>query len=148
MPRLEEIPFDSDRKLMSTKYRLHGVPTLLTKGALDVLLDRTTRIRTSKGIRPMSDEDRKQILDQNLKFSENGLRVLAFAYREVEEDETISLESESDYIFIGLISMIDPPREESTAAVADAQACGIRPGDDYRRPQNYGDSYCEADWNF
>lgn len=148
MPRLEEIPFDSDRKLMSTKYRLHGVPTLLTKGALDVLLDRTTRIRTSKGIRPMSDEDRKQILDQNLKFSENGLRVLAFAYREVEEDETISLESESDYIFIGLISMIDPPREESTAAVADAKRAGIRPGDDYRRPQNYGDSYCEADWNF
>ena len=127
MPRLEEIPFDSDRKLMSTKYRLHGVPTLLTKGALDVLLDRTTRIRTSKGIRPMSDEDRKQILDQNLKFSENGLRVLAFAYREVEEDETISLESESDYIFIGLISMIDPPREESTAAVADAKRAGIRP---------------------
>ncbi len=128
MPRLEEIPFDSDRKLMSTKYRLHGVPTLLTKGALDVLLDRTTRIRTSKGIRPMSDEDRKQILDQNLKFfgkrpSCAGL----FAYREVEEDETISLESESDYIFIGLISMIDPPREESTAAVADAKRAGIRP---------------------
>lgn len=127
MPRLEEIPFDSDRKLMSTKYRLHGVPTLLTKGALDVLLDRTTRIRTSEGIRRLTDEDRERILDQNLKFSENGLRVLAFAYREVDEEESISLESESDYIFIGLISMIDPPREESTAAVADAKRAGIRP---------------------
>lgn len=127
MPRLEEIPFDSDRKLMSTKYRLHGVPTLLTKGALDVLLDRTTRIRMSEGIREMTDEDRKKILDQNLKFSENGLRVLAFAYREIGETEALSLESENNYIFIGLISMIDPPREESAAAVADAKRAGIRP---------------------
>lgn len=127
MPRLEEIPFDSDRKLMTTKYRLHGVPTLLTKGALDVLLDRTTRIRTTEGIREMTKEDRKGILEQNLHFSENGLRVLAFAYREAEENENLSLASEDNYIFLGLISMIDPPREESAAAVADAKRAGIRP---------------------
>lgn len=127
MPRLEEIPFDSDRKLMTTKYRLHGVPTLLTKGALDVLLDRTTRIRTTEGIREMTEEDRKAILEQNLHFSENGLRVLAFAYREAEENENLSLASEDNYIFLGLISMIDPPREESAAAVADAKRAGIRP---------------------
>ena len=127
MPRLEEIPFDSDRKLMTTKYRLHGVPTLLTKGALDVLLDRTTRIRTSEGVREMTDSDRETILNQNLNFSENGLRVLAFAYREAEENETLSLDSEDNYIFLGLISMIDPPREESAAAVADAKRAGIRP---------------------
>lgn len=69
MPRIEEIPFDSDRKLMTTKYRLHGVPTLLTKGALDVLLERTTRIRTSDGIRELSETDREKILEQNLHFS-------------------------------------------------------------------------------
>ena len=87
MPRLEEIPFDSDRKLMTTKYNLHGVPTLLTKGAVDVLLDRTTRIRTSEGIRKLTEEDKAKILDQNLKFSENGLRVLAFAYKQMDTTE-------------------------------------------------------------
>lgn len=127
MPRIEEIPFDSDRKLMTTKYRLHGVPTLLTKGALDVLLERTTRIRTSDGIRELLETDREKILEQNLHFSENGLRVLAFAYREAEENESLSLKSEDDYIFLGLISMIDPPREESAEAVADAKRAGIRP---------------------
>lgn len=127
MPRMEEIPFDSDRKLMTTKYRLHGIPTLLTKGALDVLLDRTTRIRTSEGVREMTEADREEILEQNLHFSENGLRVLAFAYREAEKDETLSLASEDNYIFLGLISMIDPPREESAEAVADAKRAGIRP---------------------
>lgn len=127
MPRLEEIPFDSDRKLMTTKYNLHGVPTLLTKGAVDVLLGRTTRIRTSEGIRKLTEEDKAKILDQNLKFSENGLRVLAFAYREAEEKETLSLESEDNYIFLGLISMIDPPRTESEEAVSDAKRAGIKP---------------------
>lgn len=127
MPRIEEIPFDSDRKLMTTKYNLHGVPTLLTKGAVDVLLDRTTKIRTSEGIRKLTEEDKEKILDQNLKFSENGLRVLAFAYREAEEQETLSLESEDNYIFLGLISMIDPPRIESKEAVADAKRAGIKP---------------------
>lgn len=127
MPRLEEIPFDSDRKLMTTKYRLHGVPTILTKGALDILLDRTNRIRTSEGIRPLTEEDKKEILDTNLHFSENGLRVLAFGYKETDEDDVLTLEDETDYIFIGLISMMDPPREESAAAVADAIRAGIRP---------------------
>ncbi|MDD6233001.1 MAG: cation-translocating P-type ATPase [Frisingicoccus sp.] len=127
MPRLEEIPFDSDRKLMTTKYNLHGVPTLLTKGAVDVLLDRTTRIRTSEGIRKLTEEDKTKILDQNFKFSENGLRVLAFAYREAEEKEALSLESEDNYIFLGLISMIDPPRTESKEAVSDAKRAGIKP---------------------
>ena len=92
-----------------------------------MLLDRTTRIRTSEGVCPISQEDKKQILEQNLRFSENGLRVLAFAYREVEEEDTLSLDDESDYIFLGLISMMDPPREESRAAVADAKRAGIRP---------------------
>lgn len=127
MPRLEEIPFDSDRKLMTTKYRLHGVPTIMTKGALDVLLDRTTRIRTSEEIRPITAEDKAQILAQNMEFSKKGLRVLAFAYRETDPEDELDLGDETDYIFIGLISMMDPPREESKAAVADAKRAGIKP---------------------
>ncbi|MBQ7986127.1 MAG: cation-translocating P-type ATPase [Clostridia bacterium] len=127
MPRIAEIPFDSDRKLMTTMYRLHGVPTIMTKGALDVLLDRTSRIRTSDGIRDITEEDKKQILEQNMTFSQNGLRVLAFAYKETDAKETLELADENDYTFIGLISMMDPPREESKAAVADAKRAGIKP---------------------
>lgn len=127
MPRISEIPFDSDRKLMSTKYQLHGVNTILTKGAVDMLMDRVTKIRTSDGVRPITDEDRAQIINENMKFSENGLRVLAFAYKETDSDDAITLEDESDYIFIGLISMMDPPRVESKDAVANAKMAGIKP---------------------
>lgn len=127
MPRLEEIPFDSDRKLMSTKYHLHGVPTVLTKGALDVLLDRTIRVRTDEGVRDLTEADREIILQKNLEFSEQGLRVLAFGYKEVDALEELSLESETGFTFIGLISMIDPPRAESAAAVTEAKRAGIKP---------------------
>lgn len=126
MPRLEEIPFDSERKLMSTKYRIHGIPTVLTKGAVDVLLSRTCSIATKEGVRKITDTDIKAILDQNQTFSENGLRVLAFGYKEVPEDDSLSLESEKDFIFVGLVSMMDPPRTESKKAVADAAGAGIK----------------------
>ena len=127
MPRLEEIPFDSDRKLMSTKYELHDVPTVLTKGALDVLLDRTVNIRLEDGIREITQADKDAILQKNLEFSQEGLRVLAFGYKEVPEDYTLSLDNENGFTFLGLISMMDPPREESKAAVADAKRAGIKP---------------------
>ncbi|MGN1206590.1 MAG: cation-translocating P-type ATPase [Eubacterium sp.] len=127
MPRLEEISFDSERKRMSTKYRLHGVPTILTKGAVDVLLDRSTKIAESGGIREMNDKIKEEILKQNQEFSENGLRVLAFAYKEVTEGEDLTVEGEHDFIFIGLAAMIDPPREEAAQAVRIAKRAGIRP---------------------
>ena len=126
MNRIEEIPFDSDRKLMSTKYCLHGVPTVLTKGALDVMLDRTDYIRTSDGVRAITAADKEAILAQNMAFSKKGLRVLAFGYQEVEKTHVLSLDTEYGFVFLGLISMIDPPREESKAAVADAKRAGIR----------------------
>lgn len=126
MNRIEEIPFDSDRKLMSTKYCLHGVPTVLTKGALDVMLDRTDYIRTSDGVRAITAADKEAILAQNMAFSKKGLRVLAFGYQEVEKNHVLSLDTEYGFVFLGLISMIDPPREESKAAVADAKRAGIR----------------------
>ena len=127
MLRLEEIPFDSDRKLMSTKYELHGVPTILTKGAVDVLLDRTTHIRTSEEIREFTEADREEINRQNMEFSRNGLRVLAFAYKEVEDGHVLSLKTENGFTFLGLVSMVDPPRVESKEAVSDARRAGIRP---------------------
>ena len=127
MPRMEEIPFDSDRKLMSTKYRLHGVPTILVKGALDILLKRTDRIRIGDEVRPITEQDVKEILDKNQAFSEQGLRVLAFAYKEAQANQQLTLDEEDHLIFIGLVSMIDPPREESREAVAEAKRAGIRP---------------------
>ncbi len=127
MPRMEEIPFDSDRKLMSTKYRVHGVPTVFTKGAVDILLDRIDKIATGDGVRAITEDDKQQILKQNQIFSENGLRVLAFAYKECEEDEALCIDNEYGYTFVGLVSMIDPPREESMEAVADAISAGIMP---------------------
>ena len=127
MPRKQELPFDSDRKLMSTEYVLQGVATMLTKGALDVLLDRTTALWDATGIHPMTEKDREEIEKQNRVFSERGLRVLAFAYRKMEKEETLSFEGECGYTFLGLVAMIDPPREESKAAVAEAKRAGIRP---------------------
>ena len=127
--RLGELAFDSDRKLMSTLHKLDGVYTLCTKGAMDVLLSRSSKIMTGEGARPITEEDKARIAQVNTELSENGLRVLAFAIREYPDAQTcpeLTLEDEHDYTFIGLISMIDPPREESKKAVADAKRGGIR----------------------
>lgn len=125
--RLAEVPFDSDRKLMSTLHFFDDKYIMFTKGALDVLLDRTKFIKTSDGVRNITYEDKQRILNANKELSENGLRVLAFAYREFPENKDITMEDEENYTFIGLISMIDPPREESAAAVADCIVAGIKP---------------------
>ena len=125
LDREEEVPFDSDRKMMSTKYTIHGVPHVLTKGALDSILDRCVKIAEKDSVRPITDEDKKIILEQNNKYSNQGLRVLTFAYKET--DEELTEETEYGYTFLGLVSMIDPPREESKQAVADAIRAGIKP---------------------
>lgn len=124
LTRQQEVPFDSDRKLMSTKHLIHTVPTIFVKGAIDVLLDRCDNIRIGGEVRPMTNEDRKKILAQNEHFSENGLRVLTFAYK--EKDGDLSPETEHGFTFIGLVSEMDPPREESIEAVARAKKAGIR----------------------
>lgn len=124
--RLGELAFDSDRKLMTTLQEIEGVPTLMTKGAIDVLLERSDRLMTSEGVRELTEADREEIMRVNNSLSEEGLRVLAFAYRELDCVRELSLDDEQGYVFIGLISMIDPPRPESVAAVADAKRAGIR----------------------
>ena len=126
-PRQLEIPFDSDRKLMSTVHTLQGEQTMIVKGAVDVLLTRMTSIRIGDTVRELTKEDKEKIEAQNLEFSRGGLRVLAFAYKELKGQETLGLEDEQDLIFLGLISMMDPPREESKAAVAECIRAGIKP---------------------
>ena len=125
--RLSEIPFDSDRKLMSTLHNIDNKNIMFTKGALDVMLDRVKYIMTSEGVKEISYEDKQNIIITNKELSENGLRVLAFGYKELSDIRDLTLEDENNFTFIGLISMIDPPREESKQAVADCIRAGIKP---------------------
>ena len=125
-PRLGELAFDSDRKLMSTLHDIEGVPTMYTKGAIDVLLDRSKYVLTSDGPVPMTEEWKKHIAEVNLNLSQEGLRVLAFAQRELDAIRPLTLADEQDFTFIGLVSMIDPPRPEAIQAVADAARGGVR----------------------
>ncbi|MBU3161514.1 cation-translocating P-type ATPase [Clostridium frigoris] len=126
-PRSSEVPFDSDRKLMSTANKRKDKTFMITKGALDVLLLRTMRIITSNGVKILTEDGKKEIERVNKEFSQSGLRVLAFAYKEIENGKTIGIEDENDLIFVGLISMMDPPRLESKVAVADCIRSGIKP---------------------
>ncbi len=125
-PRLAELAFDSDRKLMSTLHDIEGVPTLYTKGAIDVLLDRSDYVLTSAGPVPMTEEWKARIAAVNLELSQEGLRVLAFASRTLDAVRGLTLADEHGFTFIGLVSMIDPPRPEAVRAVADAARGGVR----------------------
>lgn len=90
------------------------------------MLGRATKIFTSKGVLPLDEAGKQEILRVNNALSEQGLRVLAFGYRPLDAVRPLTLEDETDMTFVGLISMIDPPREESVQAVADAKRAGIR----------------------
>lgn len=125
-PRTKEIPFDSNRKLMSTLHKIDGGYVMIVKGAVDVMINRLCKIKTSNGVKDITESDREKILVQNDIFSKEGLRVLAFAYK-AEEDRTLSEEDENGLIFLGLISMMDPPRVESAQAVAECKKAGIKP---------------------
>lgn len=126
-PRLDEIPFDSDRKLMSTKHIMEHRTTMIVKGAVDVLLERMMHIQTAEGVRILTEKDEKRIEAQNQAFSKEGRRVLGFAYKEISANHELMLEDEENLTFIGLIAMMDPPREESEAAVEECRQAGIRP---------------------
>ena len=126
-PRKTEIPFDSDRKLMSTVNEMDGERVMITKGAVDVLLNRMAYIQKGDSVCPIIDADKAAIEAQNQEFSRGGLRVLAFAYKKMEDERDLCLEDENDLIFLGLISMMDPPRVESADAVAECIRAGIKP---------------------
>lgn len=146
-PRIGEIPFDSDRKLMSTAHRLDGKILMFSKGAMDVLLERSDEIMTSSGVLAMTEGWKMKLHQQNREWSKQGLRVIAMAYRELDGhqdaygvltgkcplpcttadcQEAVSA-VESHYIFLGMTAMMDPPRSESKAAVLNAKRAGIRP---------------------
>ena len=126
-PRIGELPFDSDRKLMTTVHMIDGERVALTKGAIDVLVPRMEYVLTDSGTRPITEEDRIEIRRANLAYSENGMRVLAFAMKPLTGSSEIDLDDEYGYTYIGLTAMTDPPREESKAAVAECISAGIKP---------------------
>ena len=126
-PRLSELPFDSDRKMMSTFHLLKDGYTMITKGAVDVLIKRAKYIRKNGQVLPITDNDIKNIQDMNMEFSKNGLRVLAITYRKFDCEKVLLSEDENDLIFLGLISMMDPPRLESAEAVKECMQAGIIP---------------------
>ena len=128
-PRVAELPFDSDRKLMSTIHKeADGTYFVAVKGAPDQLLKRVTRIEINGEIRPITDEDKQAIFATNKDLAKQALRVLMMAYKTTNDIPTLeSAVVESDLIFSGLVGMIDPERPEAAEAVRVAKEAGIRP---------------------
>lgn len=128
-PRLSELPFDSDRKLMSTEHKINEKYIVCVKGAVDVILKRVTHIKKSdeNELVVISEEEKKKIEKQNMEFSREGLRVLAFAYKELDKEKVLCMEDEQQLVFLGMIAMMDPPREETRQAVTECIQAGIRP---------------------
>ena len=126
-PRSSEVPFDSDRKLMSTFHKMKDGYTMITKGAVDVMLKRVDYIQKGGKIFPVTEVDVENICRVNEQYSESGLRVLGIGYRHFPAEKNISTEDEQSLVFLGLLAMMDPPRAESAAAVSDCKRAGICP---------------------
>lgn len=126
-PREFEMPFDSDRKMMTTVHKIEGEITAYTKGAVDEMLELCTRIMTPNGERKITSEDKEKILELSIKMSSKALRTLGFAKKtltEIPEDEDTNIEY--DLTFIGMCGMIDPPRKEVLNAIKTCKNAGIR----------------------
>ena len=126
-PRNSEVPFDSDRKLMSTFHKMKDGYTMITKGAVDVMLKRVDYIQKGGKIFPVTEVDVENICRVSEQYSESGLRVLGIGYRHFLVEKNISTEDEQGLVFLGLLAMMDPPRTESAAAVSDCKRAGICP---------------------
>lgn len=126
-PRIFELPFDSDRKMMSTVNAYENSKLMITKGAVDTIINKSHKILTSNGVEILNDEVKAKIKHDNNSLAKNGLRVLAFAYKEYKNESRPKLEDEDELIFMGMIAMMDPPRPESKKAVADCILAGIKP---------------------
>lgn len=128
-PRVAEIPFDSERKLMTTVNRVEGGFRSITKGAPDILIQRCTHIILDGEVQPLTDEDRAAIQEANREMAGHALRVLAIAEKCLDRlpDEINPGLLEEGLVFIGLVGMIDPPREEARDAVRVCREAGIRP---------------------
>ncbi|MBA4538004.1 calcium-transporting P-type ATPase, PMR1-type [Bacillus aquiflavi] len=125
-PRIFEIPFDSDRKMMTTVHQSGNENIVMVKGAIERILDRVSYIEQNNIKIRVTDEHKNEIMKQANKMSNNALRVLAYAYKYTDPTSTSSENLETDLIFLGLTGMIDPPREEVKASIAQCKSAGIQ----------------------
>lgn len=128
MPRIKEIPFDSDRKLMTTVNKIGEKFVVCTKGGVDELLNRCTKYTLNGEIKTDLDDYKNQIKENNEKMAKDALRVLAMGYKELDHEPTDEemKDIENDLIYIGMVGMIDPPREEVKLAVQKCKTAGIK----------------------
>ncbi|MGL6153574.1 MAG: calcium-translocating P-type ATPase, PMCA-type [Cetobacterium sp.] len=126
-PRVSEIPFDSDRKIMSTLNKFENKFMMFVKGAPDVVLGRCTKILSNGEEILLTEEIKQKIAKENENFSKQALRVLAVGYKTYGEKKNLQLEDEYEFVFVGLVAMMDPPREEVYSAIKEAKSAGIKP---------------------
>jgi len=127
-PRIDEIPFDSDRKMMTTFHEMDGTYYAMTKGAPDIMINNSSKIMVDGKLEDFTEDMKKQVLEENTKLAKQALRVMAYAFKPYEtlEGEELTTENiEREMVFVGLTGMIDPPRPEAKAAVAECHASGI-----------------------
>jgi Ca2+-transporting ATPase len=128
MPRIGEVPFESERKRMSTIHSINGIKVAYIKGAPEIILDLSTHLLKDGKIVPLTEEERGNILKVNEQMASNALRILGLAYRHLPEDlseyspETV----EKELVFVGLQGMIDPPRDEVIEAMKHCKEAGIK----------------------
>lgn len=129
LPRVAEIPFDSERKLMTTVHQDGERLLVAVKGGLDELLACCDRLYVQGGVRSITPADKDKIMEANLSMAQDALRVLAVAYKELDmlPREVAPSTLENGLVFVGMVGMIDPPREEVKAAVERCRAAGIKP---------------------
>ena len=127
-PRIDEIPFDSDRKMMTTFHEMDGTYYAMTKGAPDIMINNSSKIMVDGKLEDFTEDMKRQVLEENTKLAKQALRVMAYAFKPYEtlEGEELTTENiEREMVFVGLTGMIDPPRPEAKAAVAECHASGI-----------------------
>ena len=127
-PRIDEIPFDSDRKMMTTFHEMDGTYYAMTKGAPDVVIKNATKIMVDGKLEDFTEDKKREVLEENTKLAKQALRVMAYAFKPYETlkgEELITENIEREMVFVGLTGMIDPPRPEARAAVAECHNSGI-----------------------
>ncbi|BFL71642.1 cation-translocating P-type ATPase [Anaerococcus nagyae] len=127
-PRIDEIPFDSDRKMMTTFHNIDKIYYAMTKGAPDVMINNSSKIMIDGKLEDFTDDLKEKVLKENTKLAKQALRVMAYAFKPYEslENEELSTENiEREMVFVGLTGMIDPPRPEAKAAVEECHNSGI-----------------------
>lgn len=127
-PRIDEIPFDSDRKMMTTFHEMDGTYYAMTKGAPDIMINNSSKIMIDGKLEDFTEDMKRQVLEENTKLAKQALRVMAYSFKPYEtlEGEDLTTENiEREMVFVGLTGMIDPPRPEARAAVAECHNSGI-----------------------